>query len=248
MDSFHHYRFYIPALSDQLPPGRTTVLLADDQSHHARTVLRLSGGEPVILFDGRGAWIAGHIAGSVDKRRPVAVEVASPLTVDPPPAPRLTLATAIPKGERADWLVEQASQLNVSRISWLTCDRSVVKPREGSAKVEKFRRLAIESAKQCHRTHLLHIDDPVDVNALLKANPSSTLLWLDPRAPQSLPQLLPALSSTDILALVGPEGGWSDGENALLSSHSQIQPIRLTPTVLRIETAAAAVAAILMSR
>jgi 16S rRNA (uracil1498-N3)-methyltransferase len=165
----------------------------------------------------------------------------------------LTLITAVPKGERAEWLIEQASQLGVSAVQWLESDRSVDKPREGGGKMEKWRRLAIESAKQCHRTYLMEIRDAARLESLLPAAlvAGTKILWLDPDpASQPATKLLAASSHTHITALIGPEGGWSPAEHVLLNDaqgKGQVQRVHLTPTVLRIETACAAIAAIVMS-
>jgi 16S rRNA (uracil1498-N3)-methyltransferase len=249
--AMNHYRFHVPDLLTQSAGGR--VRLPGDQAHHARTVLRLAVGATVTLFDGNGAWADGTVQ-SLSKNE-LAVQLHGGVQVNAPPAITLTIATAVPKGERAEWLVEQASQLNVARIQWLDCDRSVVKPREGGGKIDKWRRLAIESAKQCHRTHLLEISEPAAIDAFLPAaiQANERILWLEPRDDGSSRRIADALAENPrrITALVGPEGGWSDREfNRLESAANQgsLMRVRLTETILRIETACAAIAAIIMSR
>jgi 16S rRNA (uracil1498-N3)-methyltransferase len=246
------YRFYVPDLplqaQRQAAVGEITVELPTDQAHHARNVLRLEAGTQVALFDGNGAWTTGKLL-QVDKRG-VVVRLAAPLTIDQRPVPALTLATAVPKGERAEWLVEQASQLNVSAVQWLACERGVVKPREGGGKMDKWRRLAVESAKQCGRNHLLEIREPAGLPETLgQLGTTTRLLWLDPGpAGLSVPQAL-AHGSGDVVALIGPEGGWSPAERKILEDAAaarRVTRVRLTETVLRIETACAAVAAIIM--
>jgi 16S rRNA (uracil1498-N3)-methyltransferase len=207
-------------------------------------------GQVVILFDGRGAYSEARIKAA--QGRAIATGLAGPLLEQPSPCPRLTIATAVPKGERADWLVEQASQLDVSTLQWLTCDRSVVKPREGGQKIDKWQRLAIESAKQCGRAWLMDIRPPVSLTQLLAAS-WRQVLWLEPGADSSPIQgiLAGAEIIGDWLALVSPEGGWSDAERTLLSQRVQngkAQRVRLTRTILRVETACAALAAVVMSR
>jgi 16S rRNA (uracil1498-N3)-methyltransferase len=241
------YRFYIPDLLTQVAQGRVPVRLPDDQAHHGRHVLRLAGGEEVVVFDGAGAWSEGVVTAT--GKRELMVALKGSVHKDDPPALRLTIATAVPKGERAEWLVEQASQLNVWRVQWLACERSVVKPREGGGKMDKWRRLAIESAKQCGRTHVMDVIEPRELDkALEKAR--GTILWLDPHAGQNIGEVLGPVVSGEVMALVGPEGGWSERESALLAGKAdacQIARVRLTTTVLRIETACAAIGAVVMS-
>src|SRR6185312_11880333 len=274
------YRFYVPDLLAQIAPEKggdagpdAWVRLPEDQERHARQVLRLEAGQAVELFDGKGAWARGTVGGGGGgKQRALSVRAQGPQQ-DPPPPMHLTLATAVPKGDRAEWLVEQASQLNVGAIQWLACDRGVVKPREGGQKMEKWRRLAVESAKQCGRNVLMDIAEPVALEEVLQqfaggagegakggargeTGPADTgmMLWLEPRAGGL--SVFEAMgrgggaSRKHILALVGPEGGWSPREWALLEAAVQAgraQRVRLTSTILRIETACAAMAAVVMS-
>ncbi len=238
----NEYRFHVPDLVEQSAAAQ--IRMPDDQAHHAAAVLRLTQGAPVILFDGLGHWMAGTIA-SLGKRE---VQVCTgTLVTDPPPKPRLTLASAIPKGDRAEMLVEQASQLLVFHLQWLSCDRGVVLPREGGKKMEKWQRIAVESAKQSHRTHLLTVGEPLMLEKLLKKSGKQPVLWLDPHAGRPPHEILPA-DAIEITALVGPEGGWSEAEVAKLEAHPGILRIRLMPTILRIETACAAIAAVVMSK
>lgn len=256
------YRFYVPDLGAQVEravgaadahnlASAVRIWLPDDQGHHARSVLRLEEGEAVVLFDGAGTWCEARFSMGGGKRE-VGALVGLPLRRDPLPGIRLTLACAVPKGERAEWLVEQASQLYVMRLQWLACDRGVVKPREGGGKIEKWRRLAVESAKQCGRTHVMGVSEPVTLEGLVEATPVGVpLLWLDPRAETGAREFLPRLAGAgEVVALVGPEGGWSDREAALLGRAGEgraVHRLRLTETVLRIETAASTLAAVLLA-
>ena len=121
------YRFYVPNLIAQLAAIRRLVALPEEESHHARAVLRLEGGAPVVLFDGKGAWTPAKLE-HVSKKE-VRARVNRRPTYEEKPAIQLALCTAVPKGERADWLIEQASQLNVAAVQWLDCERGVVRPR-----------------------------------------------------------------------------------------------------------------------
>lgn len=240
------YRFFVPDLA------RGAVVLPEDQAHHAAHVLRLVAGTPVILFNGQGAWAQGTLQMAGKKISAVAQDIQ----VDPPPRIGLTLASAMPKADRADWLIEQASQLNVSTLQWLDTQRGVVKPKESGNKIEKHRRLAIESAKQCGRTQVLAIETMKPLGAVVGLYP--VILWTDPRAAMSASQALEPLASAFaaatvekpmiLAALIGPEGGWSDEEIALLEKARNVVRMKLTPTILRIETAAAAIAALLGCR
>ena len=229
------YRFFVLDLTG------IEAILPDDQAHHARHVLRLETGAQVVAFDGNGSWALGKLR--VEKRA-VTVSLGQ-LQQDPPPRLQLTLATAVPKTDRAEWLVEQASQLGVACVQWLETDRGVVKLKD-AGKIDKLRRVAVESAKQCGRTHLMAIAPMQTLDQLL-AEKFDAVLWLEPRAGKPAGELkIPAAGN--VLALIGPEGGWSPRELNLLEARPDILRLRLTPTILRIETACAAVAALLLAR
>ncbi len=229
------------------------IRLPDQESHHARHVLRLMDEARVILFDGNGNWLAAQL--HFEKKSECEARALGELQSEPEAQTRLILATAVPKGDRAEWLIEQASQLNVRTVQWLTCDRSQVRPKESGQKMEKWRRLAVESAKQCGRNHLLRIEPSRTIEQVLEMGYAAArrLLWLDPAdSASSIYQISQmGLNDRDLIALIGPEGGWSDQERAILQSlvdQRKAVRVRLTSTVLRIETACAAIAAILMSR
>ena len=240
------YRFLVPAIT----PG--SVALPPAEAHHALRVLRLESGAPVQIFDGHGSWADGLLQAS---KKSAEVEIQRVIK-DPPPQLQLTIATAVPKGDRAEWLIEQVSQLNAAQVQWLDCDRGVVKPKEGGGKLEKWQRLACESAKQCGRNHLLKIHPLQSLEQVVQEaqdlrGGEKIIWWLEPRhgipVREAYEPLVPRLlngQTVKLYALIGPEGGWSPREVELLEGIEQIEPVKLTPTILRIETACAAIAAI----
>lgn len=237
-----YYRFCVPTVSQGTTP------LPPDEAHHALRVLRLESGTPVQIFDGHGNWGEGVL---VATKKTAEVEVQR-VGRDPLPQLQLTIATAVPKGDRAEWLIEQVSQLNAYQVQWLNCERGVVKPKEGGGKLEKWQRLACESAKQCGRNHILKIQPLQALEEVIREHAAKgEIWWLEPRAGipvrEAFEQLQVKLlngENVKLCALVGPEGGWSQRETELLEGMVDIERVRLTPTILRIETACAAIAAI----
>ena len=217
------------------------VLLDPIQARHARDVLRLEDGAAVEVFDDAGATASGtlHLRGAKD----VYVRIEQ---IDAPPprsAPRLTIASAIPKGERADWMIEKLSELGVAEFIPLATERSVVKP-EGKNKYERWARIATESAKQSRRAGVMRIEELKPVREAVRNAGRAFYLSTSPdAAPLSI--MLPEHRS-ELTLLIGPEGGWSAAETHWFDSCS-IRGMKLTPTILRVETAAIAAAAIVMS-
>jgi RsmE family RNA methyltransferase len=107
-------------------------------------------------------------------------------------------------------------------------------------------------AKQCGRNHILQIEDLAPLEKILHHAQSQNqkILWLEPHHGTPIATTLQTLAPTSVIALIGPEGGWSPRETALLESAAtkgHLHRITLGPTILRIETATAAIAAILMT-
>jgi 16S rRNA (uracil1498-N3)-methyltransferase len=239
------HRFYCPTLTATAPlatrPVSGIAVLDPQEAHHARRVLRLRDGDLVEVFDGRGTIGRGRI-----ECKPNIVQVHIAQTESqPPPTPLLEIAAAVPKGPRADHMVEQLSQLGVDRLILLRTQFTVVDPRPG--KLDRFRRAAVESAKQSGRAHVMSVDAPMALAEVL-GRPYDLRLIADVHAgPHAAApaDVLPTLSSArSLLVLIGPEGGWTAQELTIAEQHGCVR-WSLGPHVMRIETAAVAAAAIL---
>lgn len=229
-------RFHVPGLR----AGRLALDAAE--SRHALTVLRLSPGDRVELFDGQGGHATATLVDDAAPGRRVRrgggafVEVGE-VRVEPVPARRLTLCVAACKGPRLDWLVEKCTELGVDRIHLAAFERSVVHVRE--AHVTKLLRVATEACKQCGRNRLplLSVGDP------WRTVPTADerLVVCDPESSTTIGDHITSGPGA-LTAVIGPEGGLTDAENAHLRSLHAV-PVRLASHVLRVETAAVAVAA-----
>ncbi len=243
-------QFYLETTENGVPAVGNVVALDRDESHHLLTVLRGGRDQVLNLVDGRGHRLTAVVAndneltGRKNKRVEVRIE-----TVDEDPrevrTPRLVLACAVVKGKRFEWAVEKAVELGVHRIIPLRCDHGVIDPREG--KQSRWETLMKSALKQCGRSWLPILEAPQSVPAALTACAGQEILfgaapWETPTvAVRHWTALLAAKPATLPAALgffVGPEGGWSPSELALLSK--QARPVSLGPHVLRAETAVAA--------
>jgi 16S rRNA (uracil1498-N3)-methyltransferase len=212
------------------------------QARHARDALRLEEGTAVEVFDDAGSTASGTLRFRGPKD--VFVRVDQITASAPSPRLRLTIASAVPKGERADWMIEKLSELGVATFIPLATERSVVKP-EGKNKYERWARIATESAKQSRRAGVMRIEELRPVREAIRD--ASAAFYLS-TAPDAVPlaTALPASPDAEITLLIGPEGGWTDAEIEWFES-SDIRGVKLTSTILRVETAAIAAAAIVMS-
>jgi len=216
------------------PLGPGPFLLEGSEAHHLSAVCRVRPGQQVCLFNGDGRQYPARVE-AVGKRG-VTLEI---LGVESPERElpfRLEVAVPVPKGDRAQLLVEKLTELGVSRFIPLQTARSVVHPRE--TKLERLQRHVIEASKQCGRNRLLQIEELTTWPALCARNdlPATRVLGHPGGGP--LPGSLP---SGDVLVAVGPEGGFTEEEVALAQAHGW-QIVSLGPRILRVETAALALA------
>lgn len=212
-----------------------SVSLDQNEAHHVRDVLRLGSGEAIELFDPLGRRALAMLD-RVDREQVTAIVDK----IDEHQMLRhITVASAVPKNERADWLVEKLSEVGVARWVPLKTDRSVVHP-SGTSKVDRWKRIAIESAKQARRPGVMDIGELCTVESL--AFEGLTPMVLSTRG-DSKP-LASASPGGPVILLVGPEGGWTDAELDALRLRGASE-MSLTTTILRIETAAVVAAGII---
>jgi 16S rRNA (uracil1498-N3)-methyltransferase len=225
-------RFFLTA-----PPIAGRAVLSGEEARHLARVLRAKVGDSVSVFDGSGrAWPARVVSVG---RSEVELETGDPADELPRRGPRLTLAVALPKGERQKWLVEKLTELGVDRVVPLVTERGVAEATPSA--IERLARGVIEACKQCGRNRLMEIGQAATVAQVVANKPANaTGIVADPAgAPLDSTSLQAA---NEIVALVGPEGGFSEAERTT-ALQSGFRAVTLAPTILRIETAAIALAA-----
>jgi 16S rRNA (uracil1498-N3)-methyltransferase len=216
--------------------------LEPSEAHHARDVLRLTDGAPVEVFDDSGAVGRGVLILS-GMQAFVRVE-ADGLVPRQAGGVSLVIAAAVPKGDRADWMVEKLSELGVTEFLPLAAARSVVLP-EGRGKRDRWVRIAIEAAKQSRRVGVMRIAELTRVEDAI-ARAAGAGWFLSTEEPHATP-IADAFSRRPqgqcLTAFIGPEGGWTVQERERFAA-AGATPVRLTSTVLRVETAAVTAAAV----
>ena len=221
------HRFYVPDFQQPV--------LAADEAHHCRQVLRLSAGDPVTIFDGRGQ--TAQCAITAITNHAARLKILSQ-TSAPALRCRITLAQAVPK-KSMDLIVQKATELGVAAIVPVVSERTIVRLDENAPKLDRWREIALESCKQCGNNWLPSILPPRAAQELF-ANPGpfdlKLIASLQPGA-QPLPQLLPARMPASVLVLIGPEGDFTPAEISAAQA-AGCQPLSLGSLVLRAETAA----------
>ncbi len=216
-----------------LEPGHTVELTEAVRGHLTR-VLRLGDGDAVTLFNGDGHDYPAVIVGN---GKQAAVQV---LAREPAAAPEagieITLAQALARGEKMDWIIQKATEIGVARIVPVTSQRSEVRlDRERAEKrVEHWRKVAISACEQCGRARVPAIDAPRALHDMAAAITGGTRLVLEPEGDRRLADLAQPVDR--VALLVGPEGGLETHELQSLASLGW-HGLRLGARVLRTETA-----------
>ena len=205
------------------------------QANYLGNVMRLKEGDQVLLFDGAsGEWLA-KIA-EAGKKRMTLTAIES--TKKQESVPDLWLAFAPVKKGRVDWLVEKSVELGVARLLPIITRRTIV----DKLNLDRMRAHIVEAAEQCGRTSLATIEEPVKLDALLRARDAErTLYFADETGGEPAES---AFQPGPSMILIGPEGGFTPDEAEAIRAAPNARAISLGPRILRAETAAlAAIAA-----
>ena len=227
-------RLYI----EQPLDGAGEIVVAGPQAHYLSGVMRLQPGHPVRLFDDiSGEWLAkvAHVG-----KRDMVLAVEAKLC--PREAvPDLWLLMAPIKKGRIDWIVEKACELGIDRILPVITQRTIV----DRVNTDRLRAHMIEAAEQCGRTALPTLDDAVKLDRLLAGWPSDrALLFADEAGGVPIAQVA---SKGAAAILIGPEGGFTDSERALIRALPAARGVTLGPRILRADTAAVAAISLWMA-
>lgn len=201
------------------------VIVDDDTEHHLGRVLRLRDGESVSVTDGAGRWLMTTV---VRVGSTVRLDAETEVEYEPARSAPITIATAMPKGDRLDWLVQKVTELGVDRIVLLHAERSVVrwKSERGASQLERLQRISDEACRQSRRVWRVSIDEPVVAVSVLEG-----FVVAEPGGRD--------LAPGDRCVAIGPEGGWTVGE---LDRAAEL--VSLGSNILRTETAAVAASAL----
>jgi 16S rRNA (uracil1498-N3)-methyltransferase len=222
-------RFYL-----NCPLGPGPVVVDGPEAHHLAVVCRARPGTRVCLFNGDGHEYPALVREA--SRRGVTLDVVGAEAPERELGFRVEVAAPLPKGDRAQFLIEKLTELGVTSFVPLRTARSVVQPRENTR--EKLERYVIEASKQCGRNVLLRVETPVD--------------WVEYCRRGDLPglRILAHIGETeadwparqDVALAVGPEGGFTEEEVAE-ARQAGWRLVGLGPRTLRVETAALLLAA-----
>lgn len=230
--------FYIP--KNNICSGKFR--LEKDESHHLIEVKRCKKGSKIQLFDGEGTSYSAEVT-SVEKgflSGIILEEIKSPQTLK-----EITLYSAIPKGDRFDWLIEKSAEIGVKSIVPIITQRSVIKEFPDH-KNDRWTRLSQAASKQSGRTDIMNIAKPADFFEIVGKLPKdccSIIPWEaeDSASIKGISEKIQ--NSCKINIFIGPEGGFTMQEVEYAKKVGLIS-VSLGPSILRVETAALVSAAL----
>jgi 16S rRNA (uracil1498-N3)-methyltransferase len=236
--------------SEPLTAGRI-VRLDARETHHARNVLRLGENDSLVIFDGRGNQFQGRI---VSYERHAAVVVPeTPVPAAPETPLPIVLPAALAKGAAFETVLQHAAELGVWRVVPYFCERSVVRLDKAARnrKRERWREIVLDATKQCGRARIMGVEEACSFDESVRSiEPSFVRLCCAGRPEAST--LSATLAEVDrnavegVALMVGPEGGLTGGEIDDARARGW-QMVSLGPRTLRVETAALASLAIVLS-
>jgi 16S rRNA (uracil1498-N3)-methyltransferase len=228
-------RYYVPSLDSGV--------LDPEQSHHCVQVMRQAVGDLCTVFDGHGTEAKARITEIVrdQVRYSILAKAASPRAAHP-----VWLAQALTKQKSMDLILQKATELGVSEFAPLQSDHSVAQldDEKAESKVEKWRKLVTEAAKQCGQNWLPSVHPPRAPRDFLGEIPRGAVKLIASLQPEARPlklvlrEHLPALKpGTPIVVMIGPEGDFTPAEIGQARAAGFI-PVSLGKIILRAETAA----------
>jgi len=224
----------------------TLVHLDKDASRYLGSVLRMSKGQSVVLFNGQGGEFQGELVNLTKNQ--ATVSVLQSKTEDRESPLKVHLVIGISRGERMDWVIQKATELGVNNISPLLSEYSVIKleSKKIKSKTLHWKKIIQSSCEQSKRNYIPTMNAPETIETFInKPSENNYRIILDPKASKSIGEISPNEKKIDLL--IGPEGGFTDSEVEDAYEKGFIG-VSLGYRTLRSETAAIAAIAIIQSQ
>lgn len=237
-------QFFVPLL----PPEAGRIVLRGDEHRHLAKAARVRAGEEIWLFDGRGR----RSKARVEKVGPDSTEVAVLESAAPEsPGTRIVLAPCLVEAKTLEMVIEKAAEIGCGEIRPVVSARSYKAAGERTPrKLERWRRIVREAAKQCKAALLTEVHAPQTLRELLRDGGPARRLFLSEHGGRPLKEILNegrgsgAGRPEAVILLVGPKGGWTTGEEKEIRE-AGFEAVTLGRRILRAETAALAGAAMI---
>jgi len=235
-------RFFVPK---EMVKGNR-IVITGKEAHHILDVMRLRQSDKVTTFDGSGREYTGIVKET--GRRSLVVEIVETREPRQRESVKITLIQALPKKEKMDYIVEKATELGVDRIVPVFTERTIPDwdDKKKHSQVERWRKIALEAAKQCGRADIPEISGIEDFNSVITRMAGEKLRLIAVLSEETVPiaGAIAGPKPESIAIAIGPEGDFTEEETAAAKA-AGFKPISLGPRVLRSDTAGLAAIAIL---
>jgi 16S rRNA (uracil1498-N3)-methyltransferase len=225
-----------------------TIIMDNFAAHHAIKVMRIKKDDKLILFNGDGSDYQGQVININNKN--VEVLINSKEIINNESGLKVTLLQALTSSDKMDWIIQKTTELGISCIQPLVCERSTVKIKND--KIEKrlfhWQQVSIAACEQCGRSKIPGINKPENFTKCLdqiKVSDKSLKIILSPSAQKTINDIN-YNSEQNIKVLIGPEGDFSKQEREFAIKQDFI-PIKIGPRILRTETAPITILSILQN-
>ncbi|MCL2143873.1 MAG: 16S rRNA (uracil(1498)-N(3))-methyltransferase [Endomicrobia bacterium] len=216
----------------------------NELAHYVANVRRFAQDDEIMIFDGLGNSYKAKIT-AVSKKFIEGKIISSSYKM---PDFKVILFTAIPKGDRFEWLIEKAGELGIFEIIPINTKRSV-NTSFSSNKLERYEKISLAASSQCGRNDIMKISNPADFKTACKkaagnANCLNVLPWESDNTPPA--NIINAGKFTGANIFIGPEGGF-ENEEIEFARNLGIKTITLGHNILRVETAAVAASVLIFN-
>lgn len=233
-------RYFVPAENWK----NNEVIVVGDDAHHITRVMRKDTGNKIICNHPEGKAAICKITSAASEQVHAAIKEWLQESVELPV--QVTIAQALPKGDKFETVLQKGTELGAAAFVPVQAERSIAvwDTKKAEKKLKRFSKILKEASEQCHRNKIPSISEPVTTDKLIEKSLEYDvkLFAYEEEAKtddfQSFGSIISNLKSGNrVLICIGPEGGFSEKEAALLKE-SGFSSVRLGPRILRTETAA----------
>ncbi len=221
----------------------SSVLIKKDDRHHIANVMRMKPGDELIVCHPNGNSYLAEIS-DIDQEA-VRANLLEEMGEDPELPVNVTIAQGLPKGDKLEWIAQKGTEIGMHALIPVQMERSIVQwdHKKATKKIARLQKITKEASEQSHRTVIPEVLSVTTLEQLLQNAVfdhyliASELEAKKDEHSSTFKQVLAKIKKNDkVLVLIGPEGGFSDKELALVETHA-FTPIRLGKRILRTETA-----------
>lgn len=215
-------------------------ILTNQDLHHIKKVMRNKIGDQIEVVYDEKVYLC-----TINNLDPISLEITKEMTEDREMTVNLTVAVSLVNEQKFDLILQKLTELGVSTIIPVKTERSIVKidDKKLDKKYQRWQTICKEASEQSHRTKIPEVKEIMNIKELVGLNNELKLICSLNSQTKPIANYL-TKETTDILFLIGPEGGFSPKEENYLIENS-FKPITLGKRVLRVETAAIYVASII---